>query len=96
MRWEDICRKCALCCHEKVVFPDSILIDLDSPCEHLDKETGLCSVYDRRQSACSRCMKVTPLRAMFASYLPPVCAYAEWAERHHIRFVRKREMIFTS
>ena len=25
MRWEDICSRCGLCCHEKTIYPDEVL-----------------------------------------------------------------------
>ncbi len=96
MKWEDICTRCGLCCHEKVVLPDCLLIDMDAACSFYDRETGLCTVYEDRFNACPRCLKVTPLRAMAADYLPPSCAYVRWAERHHLRFARKREMVIKS
>ncbi len=92
MNWEAICSRCGLCCHERTVYPDIVEIDLSSPCEFLDKETGLCKVYSNRFAECSRCCKVTPLAAMFSRALPESCSYVEWARKHHIRFRRRREM----
>ena len=93
MKWEDICSRCGLCCHEKVIFPEALVIDLSMHCEFYDESTHSCTVYSNRFSECSRCEKVTPLKAMFSPSLPESCAYAEWARRHHIRFVRKRELV---
>lgn len=96
MSWEDICTNCGLCCHEKIVLPDMLVIDPEKTCEYLSPETGLCTVYKTRFKVCSRCMKVNPLRVMFSSALPPVCGYVRLFERYHIRFARKREMILSN
>lgn len=94
MKWEDICLRCGLCCHEKVI-KDDLLIFLEDVCEYHDSRTGLCKVYPERFAKCSRCQKVTPLKAMFSPYLPPTCGYVLWAGRHHIRFASMREMVLS-
>lgn len=91
--WEDICSRCGLCCHEKVIMPEFLVVDTAAACGFFDKDTGLCSVYEDRFRACKRCMKVSLPLAMFSAALPETCAYASWARRHHIRFARKRELI---
>lgn len=95
MKWEDICSRCGLCCHEKTVYPDAIEIDLSSPCQYFDENTKLCKVYKDRFTYCSRCEKVTPAMAAFDTSLPETCSYIEWARRHHIRFRKRREMIIS-
>jgi len=79
-----------MCCHEKAVYGRLLVIDLDSWCEFFDPETKRCKVYAERFSKSNRCKKMTYLRAMFASYLPPDCAYAQWAAQNHIRFTPHR------
>lgn len=96
MKWEDICSRCGLCCHEKTIYPDALEIALDAPCEFYDEETHSCRVYKSRFSRCSRCEKVTPFKAAFSRSLPDTCAYAEWARRHHIRFRKRQELILSS
>ena len=59
MRWEDICRRCSLCCYERTSFPGEVVIDKSSPCRFLDVSTGLCSVYADRFRLCPECSKVT-------------------------------------
>ena len=94
-KWEDICLRCGLCCHEKAV-DDEFLYIMDETCEFYNEETGLCSVYDERFDKCPRCMKVTPLRAMTAPYLPETCGYVLWARKHHLRLCRRRFPVFSS
>ena len=93
MKWEDICRRCTLCCHERTVYPDRMEVSLSSPCPFLSTDTGLCRVYDHRFSACPECSKVTFFTAAFGSSLPSSCAYVEWARRHHLRFGRDLELV---
>lgn len=93
-KWEDMCFRCGLCCHEKLIYDDEIVFDLSSACEYLDTETNLCKVYDNRFKICKRCNKVNLIRAMFASYLPSTCAYVRWAKEHHIRFVKEKPEVF--
>lgn len=93
--WEDICERCALCCHEKTVFDDAIVVDLSDPCSFLDPDTKLCTVYDHRFKVCLRCRKVSPMMAMFSDALPPTCAYVKWAKKFHLRFPEDLELIIT-
>lgn len=91
--WEGLCHCCGLCCHEKVVTPEFLIIDSRRCCEYLDTENNSCKVYRRRFHVCSRCRKVGLLKAMFSPALPSTCGYVEWAEQHHIRFARRRETV---
>lgn len=90
--WESHCKKCGLCCHEKVIIDDTLYIDLDTYCEHFDIKTKTCKIYAKRFVDSVRCKKVTPFKAMFASYLPPSCGYVEQAKLLHLRFSRVRLM----
>lgn len=85
-KWESHCKQCGLCCHEKIIVDNTLVIDLDSYCEHYDLKTKTCKIYAHRFVDSVRCKKVTPFKAMFAPYLPPTCGYVEWAKLLHIRF----------
>lgn len=91
--WEDICLRCGLCCHEKVVTPEFLVVDTRRCCEYLDTENNSCNVYSKRFVSCSRCRKVGLLKAMFSPSLPSSCGYVLWARQHHIRFAKKRETV---
>ena len=93
-KWEDICNKCGLCCHRKVVAEDFLLLDLAETCEFLDKETNLCNVYKDRFKKCKDCKKVTPFMAAFSPALPATCAYVKLFEKYHLRFC-KMENVFS-
>ncbi|MCH3917879.1 MAG: hypothetical protein LKE40_10615 [Spirochaetia bacterium] len=92
MAWDDKCRRCGLCCHEKILYEGELVIDLDAPCRFYDSQTNCCSVYKDRFVSCAECHKVTVLRAMFAAYLPESCGYVQWARSRHIRFARRMEL----
>ena len=94
MKWEDICSRCSLCCHEKIIDGDYLIIS-DITCDYLDTVSGLCTVYEKRFEKCERCMKVNLFRACFASYLPPGCQYVLWAKKHHIRFAKDKKLILS-
>ena len=96
MKWEDICSRCGLCCHEKVIHPDALVIDLSQPCRFYDGKWHECTVYRDRFSSEPRCCKVSPLMAAFGRSLPDSCAYVEWARRHHLRFRRPKELVLSS
>ncbi|MCD8350558.1 MAG: hypothetical protein LUC93_08120 [Planctomycetaceae bacterium] len=52
---EALCRRCGVCCHQKVRFGDVVVIT-DVPCEFLDTATNTCTVYPERfvrQPLCS-------------------------------------------
>ncbi|MCD8140572.1 MAG: hypothetical protein LUE17_12490 [Planctomycetaceae bacterium] len=52
---EALCRRCGVCCHQKVRFGDVVVIT-DVPCEFLDTATNACTVYPERfirQPLCS-------------------------------------------
>ena len=90
--WEEKCDRCGLCCHEKVLYGDQLVIDLDSWCEFFDPKTKQCTVYAERFVRSVRCKKMTRLRAMFAPYLAPSCAYVEWARQKGLRFAKDRHL----
>ena len=91
--WEDKCLQCGLCCHEKIIFNDLLVIDLDSYCEHYNPFTKQCLIYDTRFDESNRCNKVTLKLAMFSSALPSTCGYVKWAETKHLRRVKNKKTV---
>ncbi len=89
-RWEAVCKQCGLCCHDKVQVAPRCWVLLDSKCQFLGDD-GRCTVYAERFKRCQACRKMTVWRAMSAAWIPPGCAYLEWARRHHLRLRRKQE-----
>lgn len=93
MKWEDICKRCGLCCHERTVYPDALVIFRCAPCIHFEESTSLCTVYGERFKVCKDCSKMTLFKAMFDDSIPQSCAYAEWARQHHLRFAKEKPMV---
>lgn len=74
--WDDICDRCGRCCFERELDDDGdVLINYAAPCEFLDPETRLCTVYETRFRACDRCGRVTLWAALADPLLPEGCAY---------------------
>lgn len=70
--YEALCRRCGVCCHQKVRFGDIVVIT-DVPCEFLNVETNECTVYPHRfvrQPLCSSAKTSAEMGA-----LPDDCPY---------------------
>ncbi|MEW6351981.1 MAG: YkgJ family cysteine cluster protein [Thermodesulfobacteriota bacterium] len=75
--WESICTKCGRCCYEKVDLGGGEIVYTDEPCVHLDTETNLCKVYDRRHEVEPDCISLTEELVRSLGWLPEGCAYVE-------------------
>ena len=76
--WDGLCVHCGQCCYSRSFSAaGEIVIDHTKPCEFLEEETLLCSVFENRFRECSRCKSVNLFRALFNPLLPPNCAYAQ-------------------
>jgi len=71
--WDARCLRCGRCCYEKIEYNNRVYYT-DKPCDKLDLETLLCSVYDQRHTAKPECM---PLDQEMLRYgiLPADCPY---------------------
>ncbi len=94
LSWQNTCKQCGLCCHEKVIVGNSVVYDMDSYCQYYDPKTHQCTIYLNRLEIEQRCKRVTRFKAMFASYLPDTCAYVEKARAKHLRFAPHRTIHF--
>ncbi len=75
--WDDLCTCCGKCCYDRRVADDGeVIINYLMPCEYLDPETKLCTIYQDRLKKCSHCGKVTLWVALFNPTLPNDCPYA--------------------
>ena len=71
--WEALCRRCGQCCYEKYDVEGRIYLS-EEPCEFLDRESSLCTVYEHRHLRKEGCAPLTPgVVAMGA--LPGDCPY---------------------
>ena len=75
--WEDICRRCGLCCFEKSVDKSGRFTTTSIPCQHLDIVSRECRVYHKRLEVGEGCVKLTPQIVSQADWLPECCAYRE-------------------
>lgn len=69
---EALCRRCGMCCHEKVRFGEQVVIT-DIPCQYLDPKTNLCTVYPERLTKQPRCSSAED--SLKANSLPEDCPY---------------------
>jgi uncharacterized cysteine cluster protein YcgN (CxxCxxCC family) len=83
---EALCRRCGLCCHEKIRIGEQVIIT-DIPCRHLDTETNLCRIYDNRAELEPRCLSAAESAKGFG--LPGDCPYvagiSNYQEPHLLR-----------
>lgn len=73
--WEATCERCGRCCYEKVEF-EGVIYYTDAPCVHLDSETRLCRVYNRRHQQKPDCSPLTPA-VLKMGVLPADCPYVK-------------------
>lgn len=79
-QWESLCKRCGKCCYEKVDLGGGEICYTDEPCEHLDTETKLCTVYDRRHEVEPDCMGLTEHLVRILQWLPEDCAYVQYVK----------------
>ncbi len=74
--WDDLCNRCGKCCFERYVARDGyVFINYSAPCEFLNLDTHLCTVFPERFRVCSHCGKVNLWVVLFNDSLPLDCAY---------------------
>jgi len=78
--WEARCQRCGRCCYEKIEYEGRVYYT-DRPCDKLDLETSLCSVYDERHIAKPECMALNE-EALNRGILPPDCPYVTDIENY--------------
>jgi len=71
--WEDICLRCGRCCYEKLDYEGEIYYT-DVPCEFLDIDSRLCTVYPERHRDRPGCTPLTP-DVIRRGILPGDCPY---------------------
>lgn len=71
--WEKTCRKCGRCCYEKIEINGTVYYT-DVPCEKLDLDSRLCTVYAQRTERQPGCVRLTP-DIVARGFLPADCPY---------------------
>lgn len=69
---EGLCTQCGKCCYKKVIIGPTVFIT-PFPCEFLDTETNLCTVYEERFEKNPYCLAVD--QGMQVSAFPEDCGY---------------------
>ncbi len=80
-RWEALCKRCGVCCYAKDSRLLRTIIFMNKPCEHFNKRTRLCKIYENRFTLCAFCGKVRLYHALFSRCLPDTCGYVEHYRR---------------
>ena len=83
------CRKCGRCCARKIVVEDKVFYT-EYYCPYLDRETKLCTVYDRRHEINPHCLTVEegikvgvfPADCPFVAHIPDYAPPAEKWDEH--------------
>ncbi|HTP64661.1 MAG TPA: YcgN family cysteine cluster protein [Geobacteraceae bacterium] len=73
--WEAICKKCGLCCFEKIEQENGAIFFTQTPCRYLDIVTRKCKIYDRRFDINPECVKLTPELVKRINWLHDGCGY---------------------
>ena len=74
--WESLCDGCGKCCIHKLEDEETGEIHATNvACRLLDRRTGLCSDYRRRQVYVPECVRLTPAKLRDIDWLPGTCAY---------------------
>jgi uncharacterized cysteine cluster protein YcgN (CxxCxxCC family) len=74
--WESLCDGCGKCCIHKLEDEDTGRIHATNvACRLLDRRTGQCSDYRRRQAYVPECVRLTPAKLRDIDWLPSTCAY---------------------
>ena len=78
---EQLCNNCGKCCYKKIIVGRTVFIT-PFPCEYLDTDTNLCTIYDRRKELNPLCLDVE--EGMKVSAFPEDCPYvAEQAPKKY-------------
>lgn len=68
----ELCEKCGRCCYAKLII-DGEVVYTPFPCPHLDEETRLCTIYERRHELNPCCLTVE--MGIRLSVFPADCPY---------------------
>lgn len=78
--WENLCKRCGLCCFEKIENERGTIFFTQTPCRYLDVVTRECKVYGRRFLINPECVKLTPALVREIRWLHDDCGYRQAAD----------------
>ena len=79
--WEDLCKRCGLCCFEKWIDHNGRVHPTTIPCRYLDIVDRTCKVYHKRFTVDEGCVKLTPEVVRSVNWLPEECAYVAYMRK---------------
>jgi hypothetical protein len=68
------CERCGRCCYNKIIYRGRLFYT-PFPCKHLDEQTRLCRVYERRHQVNPDCLSVE--EGLKLGVFPADCPYAQ-------------------
>lgn len=71
---EALCTNCGKCCYKKIIIGRTVYIT-PFPCEYLNTDTNMCTIYDRRHELNPYCLNVED--AIKHNSFPADCPYVE-------------------
>lgn len=74
-KWDSYCKRCGMCCFEKIEDERGNIFYTQTPCRYLDVVSRRCKIFERRFEICSKCMQLTPELVRTLRWLPPDCGY---------------------
>jgi len=75
--WENLCKKCGLCCFEKIEDEHGTIFFTSTACRYLDVVTRKCRIYPRRFEIYPDCIKLTEDLVRELPWLHDECGYCE-------------------
>jgi Fe-S-cluster containining protein len=69
---ESLCNHCGKCCYKKIIVGRTVYIT-PFPCEYLDTQTNLCTIYERRHELNPECLSIET--GMKHNAFPTDCPY---------------------
>jgi len=69
---EQLCNNCGKCCYKKIIVGRTVFIT-PFPCEFLDTDTNLCTIYDKRHELNPLCLSIE--EGMKVNAFPEDCPY---------------------
>ena len=75
--WDSLCKRCGLCCFEKIEDERGNIFYTQTPCRYLDVVSRQCVIYERRFFINPTCIKLTRELALTLRWLPSDCGYRE-------------------
>ena len=73
--WDGVCKRCGMCCFEKIEDERGNIFYTQTPCRYLDVVSRQCKIFERRFEICPSCIKLTPELVQTLRWLPPDCGY---------------------